>query len=772
MKKFLLSFLALVFSSITWGQNVFFEGFESGNTDGSAIVGWTQESVLGTGLWNANNTAITYNRSPNTGAWNAALFYSNTRWIFKSVSLTGAQQYKLSIYARQDGSTSTNASITLKYGTTGTAAGMVNTILAATGIINGDYQLLQGTFTPATTGTYYIGILGTINGTPYYISIDDISLDAVTSALTSTKTIKASGGNYSTFTAAILDINANGVGAGGVTFNVDADLVTTENCPKISATGTSGNQIIFQKYGSGANPIIKPTGGISTVDAGIRFAGGDYITFDGIDITINSGSAVEYGYYIYNSSATNGAQNNTIKNSKVTLNRTNTSSIGIFQTYITSPTSTAGANSYNKFYNITVENAFNGIYLLGLSAFPDLNTEIGTTGSGQTTIGAATANDIGNGSSTTYGIRVAQQQNIKIFSCEVRNVTGTGTSSAVHGIFLDGIKGTTSAIYQNNVHDIKNSSTSNGSTVTGIRADVASGVVVNIYNNFVSAISHASATASSSQQVRGIACNVAAGTGTVNAYYNSVRIETSQYVSSSAFYTQSGTANTVDNIFLNFSATNATSKRYCFYLSSGTLTTSNYNDLYIATGTNNFVGYNLGDKTTLTNWQTSFTPNKDLNSVNVDPGFSGTTDLHASASGIDGKGTPITTAAGFAVDVPNDIDGATRNATTPDIGADEFVAGVDNPASFSATAYSTAQINLLATANGSGNNIVVVFNGTGTFTAPTNGSAPTAVGTTLAGSGGTIVYYGVAASLTNHAGLTANTAYYYKAFSYDGSNIY
>jgi len=92
-----------------------------------------------------------------------------------------------------------------------------------------------------------------------------------------------------------------------------------------------------------------------------------------------------------------------LKIQKFHLNRLNTSSIGIYQTYITSPTSAAGANSYNKFYNITIENAYNGIYLLGLSAYPDLNTEIGITGSGQTTIGASTANDIGNGSSTIYG---------------------------------------------------------------------------------------------------------------------------------------------------------------------------------------------------------------------------------------------------------------------------------------------------------------------------------------------------------------------------------
>lgn len=93
-----------------------------------------------------------------------------------------------------------------------------------------------------------------------------------------------------------------------------------------------------------------------------------------------------------------------------------------------------------------------------------------------------------------------------------------------------------------------------------------------------------------------------------------------------------------------------------------------------------------------------------------------------------------------------------------------------NPATFTATANSSSQINLSSTANTNGNNIVVVFNGTGSFTTPSNEVAPGGIGASLAG--GTIWYQGTAASLTNHTGLEANTAYYYKAFSYDGANFY
>ena len=57
-----------------------------------------------------------------------------------------------------------------------------------------------------------------------------------------------------------------------------------------------------------------------------------------------------------------------------------------------------------------------------------------------------------------------------------------------------------------------------------------------------------------------------------------------------------------------------------------------------------------------------------------------------------------------------------------------------------------------------------MWNATGTFTAP---SGAPVVGNTLAG--GTVLYDGTT-SPVNHTGLTAATAYYYKAFSYDGNN--
>ena len=54
---------------------------------------------------------------------------------------------------------------------------MVNPIIPPTDIENGEYQKLSGLFTPTTDGVYYFGIKGDLTYEPWYLSIDDISID-------------------------------------------------------------------------------------------------------------------------------------------------------------------------------------------------------------------------------------------------------------------------------------------------------------------------------------------------------------------------------------------------------------------------------------------------------------------------------------------------------------------------------------------------------------------------------------------------------------------
>ncbi|HET9504169.1 MAG TPA: hypothetical protein VFO93_11555 [Hymenobacter sp.] len=139
--------------------------------------------------------------------------------------------------------------------------------------------------------------------------------------LAGTKTIP---GSYATLAAAITDLNAQGVGAGGVTFNVAAGYTETAANLLITASGTAASPIVFQKLGTGANPEITAAAGTGALDAIIGFSGADYVTLDGLSLVENAANTtattqMEFGIALFRPSPTDGCQFNTIRNCQVTL---------------------------------------------------------------------------------------------------------------------------------------------------------------------------------------------------------------------------------------------------------------------------------------------------------------------------------------------------------------------------------------------------------------------------------------------------------------------
>jgi len=151
----------------------FVEGFETGQTNGSQVQGWTQ--ILGdyNNYWTANSTNTSYNRAPRNGSFNATIRWESDVWMMREFTLQGGQSYDVEVWARQDTNVEADATIGLYYGAAATIADMTNTIVAQTGVIDGDYQQIIGSITPATTGNYWIGIHGITTWDPYYLSIDD-----------------------------------------------------------------------------------------------------------------------------------------------------------------------------------------------------------------------------------------------------------------------------------------------------------------------------------------------------------------------------------------------------------------------------------------------------------------------------------------------------------------------------------------------------------------------------------------------------------------------
>lgn len=226
--------------------------------------------------------------------------------------------------------------------------------------------------------------------------------------LTGTKNIP---GDYATLAAAITDLNAQGVGVGGVTFNVIAGNPQTA---PVGGYVIGGATSLVLTSSSAANPIVF-TGNSNTVTAGtpqaagtvsdavIKLVGADFVTIQGFTIQENAGNVVlatsgtntmtEFGVALFYVTATDGAKNNTIQNNTITLNRAYATTIAIFSTTRTTSTSmtvtaeatsTAGTNTNNKFYGNNISNTNYAIALIGVStaALQETGNDIGGAAAG------------------------------------------------------------------------------------------------------------------------------------------------------------------------------------------------------------------------------------------------------------------------------------------------------------------------------------------------------------------------------------------------------
>jgi trimeric autotransporter adhesin len=270
------------------------------------------------------------------------------------------------------------------------------------------------------------------------------------------KTVGGISPDYLTLSAAIADLNSNGVAFGGVTFNIAAGHTeTAANLIITTTTGADTSPIVFQKSGIGANPLITASAGTSTsADGIIKIAGTDYITFNGIDLkdpTTNTTTTtrMEWGFAIVKGSATNGSQHITISNCTVTLQKAYASTKAIYSgnhiatsTSALTITSQSGTNSYIDIYNNTLSNCYVGIYMAGSSnaTYYDDSLRVGTYGGNVIT-------NFGGTSTIAYGIYMQYFRYAEIMNDSITG--GTGTTRDLNGIYVTA--GTNcNALIQNN----------------------------------------------------------------------------------------------------------------------------------------------------------------------------------------------------------------------------------------------------------------------------------------------------------------------------------
>lgn len=511
---------------------------------------------------------------------------------------------------------------------------------------------------------------------------------APTPVLAGTYTVGASG-IYTTIGEAFAELNHRGI-SGAVTLELTDGLYgeTTELFPLLlgPVAGASAARPILIRPATG-RATLRSAGATAGSATGIGLSsepilgliGADFVTVRDLDLALSPGSWVDRGLYVANVYPNDGAQDNTFDGLSCVLLRDNPASLGVCQANTTTPTGAAGWNARNRYLNLRVENASSGIHLDG----PGLDCEVGACVIG----GPAVGDIIAFAAPGAFGIRATQQTGMRIHDCEVRNLVGVSSVGAT-GIWLDN-SGTTftnvgvSSIYNNRVHDLDRvSGNSAASSVRGIRVNLPSNGAneSRVYNNMVWGLN--SSQGGGGLGLSGISVQDAGGGSGVlhNVDFNSVRIEPTGIGCSNAAFEANVTGSLVlrvrNNILANFTPAQSGAARHYAWASVGSASlgslgsTSNYNVLYVANATNGAVGLALTDRVSINDWR-ALPGSPDLYSLARDPAFVSPVDLHIDPvliSAAEGMGSLYSGAMPWITD---DQDGDPRNATSPDIGADE-----------------------------------------------------------------------------------------------------
>ena len=737
-------------------------GFDAGvleySTDGGSV--WTKvDANLGTGAtFNTTDSTNWYNSSSTSGAvtgvtqpkWSgtstaytghtAGWIQSSTllptavvgqanvrfRWRFGSETSTVDEGWAvddIGIAPPNPGIVQFNP--TAYTGTENTTATITVTRTGGSfGAISVGYATGNGTATGGTCGTNdYVTTSGTLSWADgettaktfnVMICPDGVvdpgeTVNLTLSSPTGGATIGANGSAVLTITDVPPPVSGN--------YNIPGDFNSLTNAggifERINSSGASGNTIIniaadlsgetgavaLNEIAGGFTVKIQPSGVRMITGSGatgiIRLNGADNVTIDGDDPTTG---ATDKGLTISNTNTggaviqfVNAATNNTVKNCVLQGVSTATTNGVVF--FSTTATGTVGNNT-NTIQNNDIRGgatapAF-GIYNLG-------------TGTAKNTDNNIVQNRIFNFSNTGIYDN-GNSANFIYTSNEIFEMAAQNTA-------LNGFRPNATTIdgftfQRNYIHDLTTTSTG---TVYGIHLFDASGSFFgNVINNFIS-LSEATPLT-----LRGI-YDQTATSEKYNIWNNSIYIGgtvTGASNSEAYYYSIASLSDVRSNIFVN-ARTGGTGKHYAYRtLATLSALTSDYNDIYNTGGTGNIFGNNgTVDAADLATWQMAPTvgTSKDANSKSADPLFVSAANLHVTAtSPVQSMGTPI---AGVTVD----FDGDARPAT-PDIGADEITAAVNNPPTISAGSgsfekgrnYTSVQIATVSDDGGNGGVVVTV----------------------------------------------------------------
>lgn len=572
----------------------------------------------------------------------------------------------------------------------------VNIDWTVNGVAQTQYNWTGSLATNATTNVTLTPPYTFLAATNYVItattSLPNGNTDAATSndtytsptfqtSLSGTYTV-GSGGNFTTLTAAVAAANTSGICGPTVFSLTDAayNAGSGETFPITinQLTGSSSVNTLTIVPATGVNATVSG----SNATAIIKLNGADYIIIDGSNsggttrnLTIsntNTGTS-SAGVLIASLGAGAGATNDVLKNCNISTGSSSNTTYGI------SAGTTAGAGGADN-DNLTLQNNAVTVATVGIYA----NGTAAVSAGGLDNLVVSGNSVTSNGSSTTaYGIQLGNALN----STVSQNTVNISTSASTAPVAISLETGFVSSVISRNLISAAITSATGGYAGRGITIGTNSASSnLTVSNNIIYGVNGSNWSGFGASSSMGIAVGIVGNsstltttTGGVNLYYNSVSLSGSMGSGSSsaittAIYIGSG-ASALDirnNIFSNTqTATSTTQKNFAIYSAAANtaFSTINYNDYYVANSFNTASAIlgNIGgtDRTTLANIVTGFGGN--ANSLAVDPVFTSSTNLHLqTTSTLDAKATPIG-------GITNDYDGDTRDASTPDIGADEFI---------------------------------------------------------------------------------------------------
>lgn len=434
--------------------------------------------------------------------------------------------------------------------------------------------------------------------------------------------------NYPTFAAALAAFDC---GIGGPTvFNVYPGTYTNFTVPVVKGVSPQNTLTFRSQTGNASDVIIQNTtpGQTTTNHYVIQVDGTDYITFKNFTLNNTSTSTFASGFHI-----AEGSEYVTIDSCVVTVPTSTAVNQNKFPIVLSQKTKIDSGAVVNNVMikNSTLNNGTVGVQFFGR------NTSIRSYNV------SAVNNTID--SSYLYGIYSNFMNVGDIVGNKINMKFASNANS--EGLRISFSK------YNSNI----NANKIVGAGYRGINLTTVEGVTfINMANNMI-----CGGFKTTGNGV-GIYFNEV---NKVNLYHNSVYYDKSSTLipnNSAAFFLAAGSnVSLFNNIFYN------SGNGYAFYVSNPTSLRASNNNIYYTDGnpnTNLFAYWNAdrADLATLKNVMQGF----ETNSLEINPNFVSSTDLHTTNTALEGKGL-------YFDNITTDFDGQARNPLGPDIGADEFI---------------------------------------------------------------------------------------------------